>query len=65
MKRNRLRGLMVEKGYTQQKMADKLGMTTRTFQNKMKKGVFGTDEAALLAEILEMEDPSDIFFGTE
>lgn len=62
MKRNELRALIVAKGLTQQEVAHMLGITPRTFYTKMKKGVFGTDEAEKMIDILEIKNPSEIFF---
>ncbi len=62
MKRNELRALIVAKGLTQMEVAHMLGITPRTFYTKMKKGVFGTDEAEKMIDILEIKNPSEIFF---
>lgn len=60
---DKLRGIIAEKGLSQRKVAAMLGITERTFYEKMKKGVFGTDEAEKLTELLQISNPSDIFFG--
>lgn len=62
MKRNELRALIVAKGLTQLEVAHMLGITPKTFYTKMKKGVFGTDEAEKMIDILEIKNPSEIFF---
>ncbi len=62
---DKLRGIIVERGLSQRKMADLLGMTEKTFYTKMKNGVFGTDEAAKMVELLDITDPAEIFFATE
>ena len=41
---NALRGRIAEKGLSQAKMAEKLGIAPKTFYEKMSKGVFGSDE---------------------
>lgn len=59
---NELRGRMVAKGYTQTKMAKELGITTKTFHLKLKKGIFNSDEMSRIVAILNIEDPLSIFF---
>lgn len=58
---NRLRGIIAERGLSQRKVAEHLGMNEKTFYSKMKKGVFGTDDAEQMIELLNIENPSDIF----
>lgn len=58
---NKLRGIIVENGMTQKEVAEKLGMSQKTFYNKMKKGVFGTDEVEKMVSVLSIENPADIF----
>lgn len=41
---NKLRGLFAERGFRQAKMAEKIGVTPKTFYNKMDKRVFDSDE---------------------
>ena len=60
---NKLRGIIVAHGYTQQDMAKKLGIAPKTFYEKMKKGVFGTDEASILIQVLDINNPADVFFA--
>lgn len=62
MDTNKLRGIIAERGLSQRKVAEQLGMTERTFYSKMKRGVFGTDEAQQMVDILQIENPADIFF---
>lgn len=62
MDSNKLRGIIAERGLSQRKVAEQLGMTERTFYSKMKKGVFGTDEAQQMVDLLHIENPADIFF---
>lgn len=65
MKTNKLRGIIVERGMTQQQVAQHLGMTPKTFYSKMKKGVFGTDEVQRMVELLHISDPVDIFLHNQ
>lgn len=60
---NALKGIIVAKGLTQQDVAVQLEITPKTFYNKMKKGVFGSDEMERMIDILEITDPAQIFFA--
>ncbi len=60
---NRLRGIIAERGTSQRQIASCLGMAEKTFYNKMKSGVFGTDEAEKLVDILHIKNPAEIFFA--
>ena len=60
---DKLRGIIAERGLSQRKVAEQLGMTEKTFYTKMKKGVFGTDEAEKIICILGIENPAEIFFA--
>lgn len=57
----KLRGIIAERGLTQERVAIAIGITPRTFYAKMKKGVFGTDEVMKMVELLKIEDPASIF----
>lgn len=58
-----LKGEIVKKGLSQAKMAEIIGITPKTFYEKMKKGVFGSDEIQIMIETLQIENPMDIFFA--
>lgn len=60
---NKLKGLIVANGMTQESLAKEMGITQKTFYLKMKKGVFGSDEIEKMIEILHIEDPMPIFFA--
>ena len=60
---NALRGLIVSKGLTQQKVAHELGISPKTFYLKMKKGIFGSNEMEAMIEILSIKNPQEIFFA--
>ena len=62
---NLLKGKMAEHGYTAVKMAKALHITPRTFYNKMTKGVFGSDEIYAMIELLDIQNPIEIFFAPE
>lgn len=59
----KLRGVIAERGLSQRKVAECLGMTEKTFYTKMKKGVFDSDEMAEMISLLSIEKPSEIFFA--
>ena len=63
MNTNKLKGIMAEKGFSGREMARELKISEKTFYSKMKRGVFGTDEAAKMVDILDIKDPAGIFFG--
>ena len=62
---DKLRGILAEKGVSQQKMAEIIGITPKTFYLKMKNGVFGSDEIQVMIETLGIDNPADIFFANE
>ena len=57
----KLRGLMAEKGRTGKDMARVIKKTPKTFYEKMKKGVFDSDEIAAIVEDLTITNPMEIF----
>lgn len=59
----KLRGVIVANEKTQADVAKHIGVSSRTFSNKMKKGVFGSDEIELMIEYLNIENPMEIFFA--
>lgn len=59
---NKLRGRMAENGVTGVDVANAIGCTPKTFYQKMKKGVFDSDEIDIMIDFLEIERPLDIFF---
>lgn len=60
---SRLRGIIAERNTSQRKVAQALGITEKTFYSKMKNGVFGTDEAQKMVDLLEIQNPAEIFFA--
>ncbi len=60
--RNELKGIIAKNGMSQSSVARVLGITPKTFYDKMKKGVFDSDEIETMIEILHIEKPVDIFF---
>lgn len=60
---DKLRGIIAEKGYSQTDIAGFIGITPKTFYEKMQKGVFWSDEIEVMIDSLSIEDPIDIFFA--
>ena len=56
---------MAEKGRTGIDMARVIKKTPKTFYDKMKKGVFDSDEITAIVEDLGIENPMEIFFAEE
>ncbi len=61
----RLKSVIVLNDTTQEKVAKQIGITPKTFYEKMKKGVFGSDEIEKMIEYLNIDDPMPIFFAKE
>lgn len=57
IKTDKLRGKIVENGYSQMDVAKRIGITPKTFYEKMKNGVFGSDEIQIMIDMLHIEDP--------
>lgn len=60
---NRIRGRIAEMGMTQKQVAEKIGMSEKTFSIKMNNGKFGLDEADKMIEVLKIEEPEKYFFN--
>lgn len=60
---NELKGIMAMRGFSQAKVAKGIGITPRTFYDKMKKGVFLSNEINAMIDLLHIEDPARIFFA--
>ena len=63
MNTNILKGKMIEKGYTQEGLAKAVGIST----NSMSRKLLGTrqfrlGEVVKICEVLDIDDPRDIFF---
>ena len=65
IKTDELRGIIVKNGYSQCDIAAKIGITPKTFYEKMKNGAFGSDEIQIMIDELHIEDPAAIFFAKE
>jgi DNA-binding NtrC family response regulator len=58
-----LRGRIAQNGTSQRKLATQLGITEKTFYQKMKRGVFSSDEIFQMMGLLGIDDPKEIFFA--
>ena len=51
-----------EKGlYTRERLSNEIGITPKTFTNRLKKGVFNSDEICVMIQKLDISDPMNIF----
>ncbi len=62
---DKLRGIIAERGMAQSDVAAIIGVTPKTFYEKMKAGVFGSDEIEKMIDGLQIEHPMEIFFAKE
>lgn len=62
---DKLRGVIAERGLAQTDVAAMIGITPKTFYEKMKNGVFGSDEIQKMIDGLGIKDPMAIFFAPE
>ena len=62
---DKLRGIIAERGMSQTDVAAMIGVTPKTFYEKMKIGVFGSDEIQKMIDGLQIDKPMDIFFAQE
>ena len=63
LNRNALKAEMVRNGMTQKDVAKAIGISEKTFINRMKKGNFRFDEAQVMVDLLRIKNPSTIFFA--
>lgn len=57
--------VIAKRGTSQRQVAKRLGITDKTFYQKMKKGVFTSNEIYQMIEILSIEEIKEIFFAKE
>ena len=62
MNTNLLKAEIVKNGLTQTELCKKIGMAPSTFIRKMKIGIFKTDEAEKITNLLKISEPAKIFF---
>jgi DNA-binding XRE family transcriptional regulator len=56
---------MAKNGVSQVKLAKILNVAPKTLYNKMKSGKFGVDEALVISDALNIENPAAIFFAKQ
>ena len=59
----KLKGIIVENGLTQEKVAEQIGLSKKTFYLRMKEAKFGSDEMEKMIDILHIDDPMSVFFA--
>lgn len=62
---NLLKSKMVQKGYTQAEFCKEINMSKSTFIRKMKNGTVTFKEAERMIEVLDIKNPTEIFFAKE
>ncbi len=63
---NKLKGKMVEQGITQEKLAQKLGISVQALNAKLNnRSCLTIKEAKGITNILNIENPSEIFFNSK
>lgn len=60
-----LRGIIAKNGLSQSDVARKIGITPKTFYQKMQEGKFGSDEIQIMIDFLHIDKPMEIFFARE
>lgn len=59
---NKLKGLIVERGLTQTEVHNRMGLSKRQWQCRIEKKKFDSDDMMKLIAILDIDNPSPIFF---
>lgn len=60
-----LRGIIAKRRMSQAEVAGIIGISPKTFYNKMKKGVFGSDEIETMITYLKIDNAMEIFFANK
>ena len=63
IKTDEVRGIIAKNGLSQSDVALKIGITPKTFYEKMNIGIFGSDEIQIMIDELHIDDPASIFFA--
>lgn len=61
----KLKALIVERGMTQTQVAKKLGISRKSWYDRMSRKKFDSDEIYKLIELLDIDNPTPIFFADE
>lgn len=62
---NKLKAAVVEKGLGYGEVAEKIGMSRRTWYDRISAKRFNSDEMYKLIKVLDIENPTAIFFADE
>lgn len=62
MNQNKLKGRIIEMGYSMKSFSKAISMPERTFSRKMRYGKFGTDDIKKIMDVLDIQDPVPYFF---
>lgn len=62
---NNLKAEITRAGKTQKDVAAELGISENTFSKKINSGSFGLDEANIMIDMLNIQNPGAVFFGRE
>lgn len=62
---NALRGVIARERKSQAQVAELLGIAPKTFYEKMKKGVFDSDEMYKMVKALNIKNPIEIFLADD
>ena len=57
-----LDGEIAKAGISRAELARRIGITPKTFYDKEKKGVFGSDEILKIVSVIQIKEPVPIFF---
>lgn len=59
----KLKAKIVEKGLTSKEVAHRMGISDKTLYRKLESGIFTSIEMNKLVDILQIEDPQNVFFA--
>ena len=62
---DKLRGIIAERHYTIRSLSIALKMPESTLHDKMRKGVFNSDDMYAMIRVLDITDPVAVFFADE
>lgn len=62
---NKLLGIFAENRKTKKEVAEILGIAPKTLNDKLNKGIFGSDEIQTMIDAFNIDDPMSVFFVQE
>jgi len=62
---NKLKAAVVEKGMTYGDVAESIGMSRKTWYDRINARKFDSDEMYKLIKVLDIQNPADIFFADD